>query len=259
VCSLSVENCLQGVLTLLGVIAVGVFLGRKGVISDQAEQAITALTVRFSIPFLLFDNAREYITIDFLREIGPWLLVPFTVILASSAISMLLASLFKVKQEDRGIFMILFAYSNAILIGLPIVTEIFGNPLSAAMFFISRNLFAGSAEAWKRAEAQRVKHLRQRSQRTHNELKKVDLSSCKGHGSLGRLVLDRKQTRHRLKLWPGNQRNLAGSVERRRKTFRALCASFEARRPTEILGNPDGMRRSLTIWLDATSKNSSEL
>lgn len=123
---MSVENSLQGVLTLLVVIVIGILLGRKGVIRDAGEEMLTRLTLTYSIPFVLFDNSRKYITPEFLREMGAWLLVPAAVILVSCGLALLLARLLRIKDNRRGMFMVMFSFSNTILIGLPIVTQIFG-------------------------------------------------------------------------------------------------------------------------------------
>jgi predicted permease len=126
--ALSVENCLQSMLTLLSLVVVGVFLGKKGIIREQGEETLTRLTVQFSIPFLLFDNARKYITLAFLKEVGLWLLIPAGVIVFQCVVSYALAPVLKVKKGDRGLFMVMMSFSNSILIGLPIVTEVFGEP-----------------------------------------------------------------------------------------------------------------------------------
>ena len=125
---MSVANCLQGVMTLLVMIVIGVLLGRTKVIRGEGEEMLTRLTITYSIPFVLFDNFRKYITPDFLRDMGPGLLIPAFVIVFSCGVSLLLAHVLKVEKNKRGMFMVMFSFSNTILIGLPIVTEIFGEP-----------------------------------------------------------------------------------------------------------------------------------
>ena len=122
----SVSDALSGVLTLLIIIAAGFVMCKTGAIDEKTEEVLSKITLRYSIPFLMFDNALRYIDGAFFAEMGFWLVLPFCTMLAGWIVGSLLLRLFRVKLEKRGLTLVMFGLSNSIFIGLPVVLSIFG-------------------------------------------------------------------------------------------------------------------------------------
>lgn len=132
-----VSNALQGVLTLLVCIALGVYMAKRGYLTEDMEARLSVLTLRFSVPCLLFLNCQSYLSLDLLRSMGWTLLIPLLTILGGWLLGMLIARFFHIRQENRGLFLVMFSLSNTIFIGLPVCMAIFGEdalPLIATYF-----------------------------------------------------------------------------------------------------------------------------
>lgn len=123
---MSVGSALQGVLMLLSLIGAGFYMARRRFLTEELEGALATLALRFSIPALLFVSTADYITPAFLAEAGSFLLIPFGCMLAGFGLGLLLARLFPVPRRGRGVFLVMFALSNSIFIGLPVCLAIFG-------------------------------------------------------------------------------------------------------------------------------------
>ncbi|MCL2747714.1 MAG: AEC family transporter [Oscillospiraceae bacterium] len=124
--SVFVGDALQGMLMLLMLIGVGFFAARRGLLDEGGEQFLSRLALRLSIPALLFVNTTTYVSREFLQSVGWLALLPLAGILLGYAIAQGAARLFRIKPEDRGVFVVMFALSNSIFIGLPVCLAIFG-------------------------------------------------------------------------------------------------------------------------------------
>ena len=121
-----VISALQGVLTLLLMILVGVLLRVLKIIPEEVEGPLNSMTMKIAIPCVIYLNAVKYITPDFLHEMGFWLLLPAGLILSLMALGLLLIKVFRIDERNRGVFLVMFSLSNAIMIGLPVNVACFG-------------------------------------------------------------------------------------------------------------------------------------
>ena len=123
---MSVMSAMQGVLTLLIMIFVGVALRKLHIIPEEVEGPLNSMTMKVAIPCVIYLNAVKYITPDFLHEMGFWLLLPAGLILSLMALGILLIRIFHIDEKNRGVFLVMFSLSNAIMIGLPVNVACFG-------------------------------------------------------------------------------------------------------------------------------------
>lgn len=91
---MTVGGAVQGVLTLLALMVCGYFLGRRFIINESTEQVLTAVLARFAVPVLMFRNGYLYMTPDFLKEMGLWILLPPVIILLMMGASRLMCRVF---------------------------------------------------------------------------------------------------------------------------------------------------------------------
>ncbi|MDR0381305.1 MAG: AEC family transporter [Oscillospiraceae bacterium] len=125
---MSVDRALQGVLMILVLIGAGALAARLGHLTEELEASLSRLTINFSVPALLFSSTVTHISRDFLRQAGWLLLIPFGCMLLGYGLGFALRVLCRVPRGDTGVFLVMFALSNSIFIGLPVAMEIFGEP-----------------------------------------------------------------------------------------------------------------------------------
>lgn len=104
----------------------GYFLSRRSIINEKAEEVLTAILARFAVPVLMFRNAYLYMTPDFLREMGFWILLPAGIILIMMGASILLSKALHMRRESRGLIAMMSSLSNVLYLGIPVITAIFG-------------------------------------------------------------------------------------------------------------------------------------
>ena len=120
-------NTVSGVLMILAVIVVGFFTGKRGLVSEKNTDFLSNLVTKIAVPAMLFQNAAQNVTWDFLRETGViGILTPFISYAVVVSVAFFSYKLFKIGPKDRGIFITMFSMSNTITVGLPIVMAIFG-------------------------------------------------------------------------------------------------------------------------------------
>lgn len=124
---MTVGGAVQGVLTILLMMICGYFLSRRSIVTESAEQALTAILARFAVPVLMFRNGYLYMTPDFLEEMGLWILLPAAIILLMMGGSLLLSRLFNMRRESRGLIAMMSSLSNVLYLGIPVITAIFGD------------------------------------------------------------------------------------------------------------------------------------
>lgn len=120
------QSGIDAILTLFIVMGVGFVLKKSGIITHTAEDFITRLLQKVSIPALMLYNVTTQFTESFLRQYYPGIIVSFLTIMASIIAGLVIARLFHINEKNQGIFTTMFAFSNTIFIGVPIISGIFG-------------------------------------------------------------------------------------------------------------------------------------
>ena len=120
------QNGIDAILTLFIVMGIGFVLKKTGLVNKAAEDFIANLLQRVSIPALMLYTVTTQFTESFLREYYPGIIVSFLTILASIIAGLVIARLFHINEKNQGIFTSMFAFSNTIFIGVPVIFGIFG-------------------------------------------------------------------------------------------------------------------------------------
>lgn len=115
-----VLHALNGVLTIILMIAVGFYLERRGWFSEESVALISRLVNYVCLPTYMLTNILGQFKHDQLITLSHGLIVPIISMLAGYFISRLLGCLIGVPPEHRGIFSICVSFSNTIFIGLPL-------------------------------------------------------------------------------------------------------------------------------------------
>lgn len=137
-------HSVSAVLVILLLTATGYFLGRIGYIRQEHKGMITKLAINVGLPCLCLNNLTDYFTRASLAEAGRMLLVPLGVILLLSALGALAARLLRLPHRQRGVFIVMCAFSNSVFIGMPMCMELFGEaatPYVMCYYLVNTGLF----------------------------------------------------------------------------------------------------------------------
>lgn len=114
------------ILTLFLLMSIGFAMKKAGHMNKSHETFITKFLQLYAIPGLMMHNVTTQFTPEFLEESAPLIILCFLSIILAILISSLLARLCRISPGNRGIFDVMFAFSNTIFIGVPVITGIFG-------------------------------------------------------------------------------------------------------------------------------------
>ncbi len=119
-------SALQGVLEIVLVISIGYYFSYKGWFDEKIADLFAKIVLNISLPLNIIVNISSFFTRDDLINSFKGLIIPFLSILLSYFIGYLLAKIFRIREERKGIFSGIFSLSNSIFIGLPLSQALFG-------------------------------------------------------------------------------------------------------------------------------------
>lgn len=123
---MSIANAFNGVFALMLIMLLGAFMTRRKFLTEDYYHFLTSFIMKYTIPAMLFENAIENVTMEFITESGTLLLAPFVTQLGGYFIALGIAKLIKLPKSLEGIFISIFAMCNTMLMGFPICMQIFG-------------------------------------------------------------------------------------------------------------------------------------
>lgn len=123
---MSISNAFNGMFALMLLMLLGVFMTKKKFLTEDYYHFLTSFVMKYAVPALLFQNAIQNVTVEFITESGSLLLAPFITQLGGYLIALGIAKLLKLDKSIQGIFISIFAMCNTMLMGFPICMQIFG-------------------------------------------------------------------------------------------------------------------------------------
>ncbi|MCX7786129.1 MAG: AEC family transporter [Spirochaetes bacterium] len=139
-----VYNAIQGVLTILFMVAVGYGLSKRGWFDQRDSAFLTRLVLNLALPALMVSNFTRTFDRKTLLQIGSGIVIPLSVILGSYLVAAFVAVLLRIPDRLRGTFRALFAFSNTIFVGLPVNLALFGEsavPFVTLYYLVNTTLF----------------------------------------------------------------------------------------------------------------------
>jgi predicted permease len=134
----------QGVLTILLMIAGGYVLGRRKWFSGETLTAMSRLVLQISIPAMMLSSVMSTFKKDDIFRMGPALLLPLASISFLYCLGVIMAKLFRVPKNRRGVFRANFAFSNTMFVGIPVNVALFGEqaaPYVTLYYLVNTTLF----------------------------------------------------------------------------------------------------------------------
>ncbi len=119
-------HAVASVTIILLLTATGYFCAAMGWMSPQAKRFISKFTMSVAIPCMCVYGLTNNLTHELLAGSLGFLLVPLLSTVGAFLLSLLVGRLLKLLRKRLGVFMMMCSVSNAIFIGLPMCTELFG-------------------------------------------------------------------------------------------------------------------------------------
>ncbi len=139
-----VLHALNGVFTVMIMIAFGFWMERKGWFTEDSIGLISKMVNNICLPTFMMSNIVANFTHDKLIELSRGLPVPFISMMLGDFASMFLARAIGVPKNRQAIFQICVAFSNTIFIGLPLGIALFGEegaPYVMVYYMVNTSLF----------------------------------------------------------------------------------------------------------------------
>ena len=119
-------HAVASVTIILLLTATGYFCARMGWMSPDVKRFISKFTMSVAIPCMCVYGLTNNLTHELLAGSLGFLLVPLLSTVGAFLLSLLVGRLLKLPRRKLGVFMMMCSVSNAIFIGLPMCTELFG-------------------------------------------------------------------------------------------------------------------------------------
>lgn len=120
-------NALRSIFPVIFMIGLGFYLSRKNWFEGNSSALISRLVLNVALPAYMVSNLLSGYDKPKLISMLPGLPVPFIGIWISFALAHLLARLFRIRKERRGVFACMFTLSNGVFIGVPLNILLFGD------------------------------------------------------------------------------------------------------------------------------------
>ncbi|MBK1813426.1 AEC family transporter [Clostridium sp. YIM B02505] len=143
-------SAFNGVLTLVILIGVGFFLGKKGWFNENADNLMSKLVINISLPAFMIANLNSSFTREqFIGSLGGYI-VAFLCITLTYLVGSIIYKAFCLSINRKGVFRALFGLSNTIFVGLPVNISIFGEQALPyiLIYYIINTLFFWSIAAY---------------------------------------------------------------------------------------------------------------
>lgn len=146
-----VFHAVESVLSLLLLIALGFWLTGQKWFGPAGASLFSKYALKVAIPCYMFYNIRSTCpTRADLADLFAAVPIPAAIILVSLALGLLLAKLFRVERERKGVFLNVVAFSNAVFVGFPVVSSVLGEEAlpHAMVYYMANTLLFWTLGVW---------------------------------------------------------------------------------------------------------------
>ena len=119
-------NAVSASFILLMLMSVGYLMGLLGWMSAQEKKFVSKFIINIAVPCNCLTGVLNNFDRESLSQAGVMLLAAVLGIAVTLLLSMALAALLRLPRERWGVFVAMAAFSNALFIGIPVCTQLFG-------------------------------------------------------------------------------------------------------------------------------------
>lgn len=130
--------------------ATGYFCGAKGWMTAQSKTFLSKFLLSLAVPFMCVYGLRGNLTREMIADSARLLAVPFACNAANFLLAFALARLLKLPRRRSGVFVVMCSISNAMFIGYPMCTELFGEACVpyVMLFYLANTCFTQTLAMW---------------------------------------------------------------------------------------------------------------
>lgn len=137
---------LEQISFLAVLVLIGVFTSKIGVIKEQARDALVKIIFNITLPLLLFTNfSKLELTPLILRNSLIVIIISLMLILLMLLFAFIVSKMFRMKHEQRSVFIPHNAFGNVLYFGFPVVSALFGE---LGLFYASLYAFVSIMLLW---------------------------------------------------------------------------------------------------------------
>lgn len=119
-------SSIQGILIIIGLIAVGYGLSALGWFSESSTRLIAKIVTQVALPTYMISTITKDFTAAKLIKLLPNLAIPVLSMTILIFISIILIKVLKIDPKHKGLFASMFFNSNTVFVGLPVNMALFG-------------------------------------------------------------------------------------------------------------------------------------
>lgn len=137
---------LEQISFLAVLVLIGVFASKIGVIKEQARDSLVKIIFNITLPLLLFTNfSKLELTPEILRNSLIVIIISLVLILVMLLFAFFNSLMFRMKHEQRSVFIPHNAFGNVLYFGFPVVNALFGE---LGLFYASLYAFVSIMLLW---------------------------------------------------------------------------------------------------------------
>ena len=133
-----------GCILLLALAGAGVYL--LGWVRDEHLPLLSALVIKVALPCMIVNNVLGQYTPESLLSNLPALAAALISVVLTLLLALPLGKLLKLPGRRMGVFVVMFAFSNSVFIGVPVSRALFGEaviPYTLLYYIANTSLFWG--------------------------------------------------------------------------------------------------------------------
>jgi len=119
-------HSVSSVAIILLLTGTGYFCAAKGWLKAETKAFISKFLMTVAIPAMIIYSSGENLSLELLRQSGPFLLIPFLTYTSNFILSFIIGKLLHLPRKRIGVFMLMCSLSNALFIGYAMCQELFG-------------------------------------------------------------------------------------------------------------------------------------
>ncbi|MEA1887233.1 MAG: AEC family transporter [Bacteroidota bacterium] len=137
---------LEQISFLAVLVLIGVFTSKIGVIKEQTRDALVKIIFNITLPLLLFTNfSKLELSPAILKNSLIVIIISLVLILVMLLFAFLFSKMFRMKHEQRSVFIPHNAFGNVLYFGFPVVNALFGE---LGLFYASLYAFVSIMLLW---------------------------------------------------------------------------------------------------------------
>ncbi len=133
-------QAIEAVFVIFLMIGAGIFISWRKWVSIDTAKTFPKIILNIAIPAMLINSLTTQFSRQRLLESWLPLSIIFIVVPVTFFLGRLIAKIFRIPKERRGLFTVLFAFSNSVFIGFPVALALFGEAgMPYAVFYYLAN------------------------------------------------------------------------------------------------------------------------